>query len=172
LNQKANPNYYMQAARPEENPFLTDDANVNNAQDTLLTGDISSRNGRNSAVHSSVVPPCRPPPPRAKIGSNFSSPAHNRNKSAFDDLNNSICDAFNALPSNAIPFSSGAAVAQKDRHQQSVADVFSLTSSTSPQQNAFAQPQKNYPMYSSSVMGDSMFSNPSTTNEGGSQKHN
>ena len=79
-------------------------------------------------------------------------------KSAFDDLNDSIKSALNsASPSKSITFASGA-VGQTDMHPP-VAGLFSSSS----QQHAFAQPQ----MFSSTVMGHTINSNLSSSTIGG-----
>ena len=150
-NSNPQPYYYTQAAGQDENPFLTDAG----AQDPLA-GE-KSRNGqsRNSC------PPARPPPPRMNETVD-SSPARGPSmvqKSAFDDLNDTIKSALvNASPSKSIPFDSGA-VGQKDMHQP-VAGLFSSSS----QQHAFAQPQ----MFTSTpVLGHTNNSNLSSSSFGG-----
>ena len=124
---------------------MTDDSNVAqvDAQQNLLAGD-KSKDGLGRAAG----PPARPPPPRAN-GSQTSSPAHRvpkaAPKSAFDDLNDSIREAFGGSPSKSFPLQGGSAVGSWDHHQP-VAGLFG----SSPQQHAFAP---NTQMYSSPVKG-------------------
>lgn len=150
---EAQPNYYSQnyyytQAAPvgqDENPFLADVG----AQDPLA-GD-KSRNGQSR----NNCPPARPPPPRMNETVDSSMMVQ---KSAFDDLNDTIKTALtSASPSKSIPFVCGA-VGQTDTHQ-SVAGLFSSSS----QQHAFAQPQ----MFSSTVMGHTINSNLSSSAIGG-----
>lgn len=107
------------------------------AQQNLLAGD-KSRDGHSRAIGG---PPARPPPPKT------SSPAYGvvKPKSAFDDLNDSIREAFGGSPSKSFPSKGGSAVGSWD-HQQPVAGLYG----SSPQQHAFA-PNTN--VYSSPVKG-------------------
>ena len=80
-------------------------------------------------------------------------------KSAFDDLNDTIKSALtSASPSKTIIAFESGAVGQTDLHQP-VAGLFSSSS----QQHAFAQPQ----MFSSTVMGHTINSNLSSSSIGG-----
>lgn len=120
---------------------MTDDAQVD-TQQNLLAGD-KSRDGRGRAAG----PPARPPPPRTN-DSQVSSPRRvikAAPKSAFDDLNDSIREAFGGSPSKSFPLQGGSAVGSWDHHQP-VAGLFG----SSPQQHAFAP---NTQMYSSPVKG-------------------
>ncbi|KAG5681449.1 hypothetical protein PVAND_010884 [Polypedilum vanderplanki] len=136
----AKPYYYMQAAGKEDNPFLTDDVNQTGA----LAGEMSSRND------SRIARPVRPPPPKGNgnnlLSSSLTSSPARAQKSAFDDLHESMGKAFTASPSKSIPFSSGGFAV--DQREMQVAGLFS-NSSQPPipqQQNIFAPSQ----MFSSS----------------------
>jgi hypothetical protein len=112
---------------------------------------MSSRND------SRIARPVRPPPPRANgsgsLSSTMSSSPARAQKSAFDDLNDTIRDAFNASPS--IPFASGGGFAVEQKRDMQVAGLFSSSSQPLPpspqqqQQNTFAPSQ----MFSSPVKG-------------------
>lgn len=126
---------------------MTDDSGVasSDAQQVLLTGEkAKSCHGR------AAGPPSRPPPPRTS-GSQMSSPAQGvvkptPPKSAFDDLDNSIREAFGGSPSKSFASQGGSAVAGGWDHQQPVAGLFGSSS----QQHAFAL---NTQMFSSPVKG-------------------
>lgn len=125
---------------------MTDDVTQGDAQQTLLAGE-KARDGHVRAVG----PPARPPPPR-NDGSRTSSPAYALNKAppkgAFDDLNDSIREAFGGSPSKSFPPQGGAAGGSQDQPQP-VAGLFGSSS----QQHAFAP---NTQMFSSPGKGDSV----------------
>lgn len=128
----------MQAAGKEENPFLTDDSGASqvDAQQSILAGE-QARDGHVRAVG----PPARPPPPNQNASPAFrASP-----KTAFDDLDDSIREAFGGSPSRSFPLHGGSAVGSKDQ-QEPVAGLFGSSS----QQHAFAP---NTQMFSSPVKG-------------------
>ena len=122
----------MQAAAPgkEDNPFLTDDAD--DAQNILA--------GEKARSDRAAGPPVRPPPPRnaspAQSGIRPQQP-----KSAFDDLDDSIREAFGGSPSRSFGGAAGSQV-----QFQPVAGLFG----SSPQQHAFAP---NTQLFSSPVKG-------------------
>lgn len=134
----------MQAAGKEENPFLTDDASVTqaNAQQTL-----AGEKARDGHVRA-AGPPTRPPPPKSNE-THSSSPAHGIStmpaKSAFDDLNDTIREAFGGSPSKSFPLHGGSAVGSQGQHQP----VAGIVGSSS-QQHAFAP---NTQMFPSPVKG-------------------
>lgn len=137
----------MQAAAgsgKDENPFLTDD--IDGAQQSLLAGE-KARSGHFKAAG----PPARPPPPKANE-LQTASPAHgafkaSQPKSAFDDLDDSIREAFGGSPSKSFTLQGGGGVAVGlQGQQQPVAGLFGSSS----QQHAFAP---NTDMFSSPVKG-------------------
>lgn len=119
---------------------MTDDSSVTqvDSQQSLLAGE-KARDGHVRAVG----PPARPPPPRSNASP---APVVQRAppKSAFDDLNDSILEAFGGSPARSF---GGAAVGSHDQ-QQPVAGLFGSSS----QQHAFAP---NTEMFSSPVKGGS-----------------
>lgn len=124
---------------------MTDDSGASqvDAQQSLLAGE----NARDGFVRA-AGPPARPPPPNPN-GSHHASPAFRATpkKSAFDDLDDSIREAFGGSPSRAFPLQGGSAVGSQD-HQQPVAGLFGSSS----QQHAFAP---NTQMFSTPVKGGS-----------------
>jgi hypothetical protein len=116
---------------------LTDDNE--GAQQTLIAGE-KARSGHVRAAG----PPARPPPPKANGSPAFKAPPP---KSAFDDLDDSIREAFGGSPLNSFPLQGGggAAVGLQGQ-QQPVAGIFGSSS----QQHAFAP---NTDMFSSPVKG-------------------
>lgn len=126
---------------------MTDDTLVAqvDTQQSLLAGE-KARDGLVRAAG----PPARPPPPNSN-GSRTSSPAmaavRAPPKSAFDDLDDSIRQAFGGSPSHSFPLQGGSAVGSRDQNQP-VAGIFGSSS----QQHAFAP---NTQMYSSPVKGAS-----------------
>lgn len=124
---------------------MTDDGGVTqvDAQQTLLAGE-KARDGHGRAAG----PPIRPPPPRIN-GSQTSSPVPARGlvaapaKGAFDDLDDSIRQAFGGSPSKSFPLQGGAAMVGSN---QPVAGLIGSSS----QQHAFAP---NTQMFSSPGKG-------------------
>lgn len=118
---------------------MTDDGGVTqvDAQQTLLAGE-KARDGHGRAAG----PPIRPPPPRIN-GSQTSSPVPARGvvaapaKGAFDDLDDSIRQAFGGSPSKSFPLQGGAAMGSN----QPVAGFIGSSS----QQHAFAPNTQMFP---------------------------
>lgn len=125
---------------------MTDDVSQADAQQSLLAGD-KARSGHVRAAG----PPARPPPPNAN-GSRNSSPAHGvlqlaAPKSAFDDLDDSIREAFGGSPAKSFSLPGGSAVGSKVQ-QQPVAGIVCSSS----KQHAFAP---NTQLFSSPAEGAS-----------------
>ena len=139
-NQEATSYYYTQAAGKDENPFLTDDASLTqvDAQQTLLAGD-KARSGHVRTAG----PPARPPPPKSRN----SSPApvaliKPPPKSAFDDLDVSIREAFGGSPSKSFPLKGGNGAVGSQAPNQSVAGSSSQHHAFAPNTHMFASPVK------------------------------
>jgi hypothetical protein len=121
---------------------LTDD--VDGAQQT------AGEKARSGHVRA-AGPPARPPPPKSN-GLQTASPAHGgafkapSPKNAFDDLDDSIREAFGGSPSKSFPLQGGGAAVGLQGQQQPVAGIFGSSS----QQHAFAP---NTQTFSSPVKG-------------------